>query len=86
MERPRESLRGRVGSPDRMQRLVIGLILLGLNTIGLLGDADWIRLAALGVQIELILTALAGWCLLYWSFGTNSCALASDPSDGTDRS
>ncbi len=84
MEIPQESLRGRVGSPDRIQRLVIGLILLGLNTIGLLVDPDWIRFAALGVQIELILTALAGWCPLYWSFGTHSCALASFPSDGSD--
>jgi hypothetical protein len=56
-----------------MQRLVIGLILLGLNSIGLVSDPDRIRFAALGVQLELIITALVGWCPLYWSFGTNSC-------------
>ncbi len=82
MERPQPSLRGRVGSTDRMQRLIIGLTLLGLNTIGLISDPDWIRFAALGVQIELVLTAFAGWCPLYWSFGTHSCAIASDGSDG----
>jgi hypothetical protein len=60
-----------------MQQLVIGLVLLGLNMIGMLGDPDWIRFAALGVQIELILTAVAGWCPLYWSFGANSCAVAN---------
>lgn len=82
MGRPQDSFRGRIGSPDRVQRLAVGLVLLGLNTIGLLSDPDWIRFAALGVQLELILTALAGWCPLYWSFGTNSCALADHSRDG----
>ncbi len=32
----KRSLRGRVGTPDRVQRLVIGLILMGLNVAGLM--------------------------------------------------
>lgn len=65
--------RGRVGSADRKQRIIIGLVLLGLNAVGLAKDPDWIRWAALAVQVELIGSALIGWCPLYWSFGTNSC-------------
>ena len=72
-DQPNRAVRGRVGSADRAQRLIIGLILIGLNAIGLALDPDWIRWAALGVQIELIGSALLGWCPLYWSFGTHSC-------------
>ena len=68
----RLSLRGRVGAPDRLQRLIIGLILLILNLIGMTQHVGWISLVALGVQIELIITAVAGWCPLYWSFNTHS--------------
>lgn len=36
MNDSKRSLRGRVGAPDRVQRLVIGLILMGLNVAGLM--------------------------------------------------
>ena len=67
------AMRGRVGSADRKQRILIGLILLGLNAIGLAKDPDWVRWASLLVQVELIGSALVGWCPLYWSFGAHSC-------------
>ena len=69
------SLRGRVGAPDRVQRLVIGVILMGLNVVGLVIHPEWLRWAALCVQVELVGTALIGWCPLYWSFGTHSCSM-----------
>ncbi len=75
MERPKESLRGRVGSPDRKQRLVIGLILMVLNVAGLMLHPEWVKWVALVVQVELVGTALIGWCPLYWSFGTHSCSM-----------
>jgi hypothetical protein len=70
-------MRGRVGSADRIQRIIIGVVLLGLNIIGLAKEPDWVRWASLAVQIELIGSALIGWCPLYWSFGTNSCPRGS---------
>ena len=71
MAEPR--LRGRLGSPDRTQRFMMGLVLLALNMFGLLNDPKWPQWIALGIQIELITTALMGWCPLYWSMGTHSC-------------
>ncbi len=68
-------LRGRVGSPDRVQRLVIGLLLMGLNITGLILHPEWLRWVALLVQVELVYTAMIGWCPLYWSFGTHSCSI-----------
>ena len=77
VDEPDRALRGRVGSADRIQRIVIGSILLGLNAVGLAQDPDWVRWASLVVQIELIGSALVGWCPLYWSFGANSCPKGS---------
>ena len=68
-----DSMRGRVGSSDRIQRLVIGLVLMALTIFGLARDPAWTLWVALAVQVELVSTALGGWCPLYWSFGTNSC-------------
>ena len=75
MNDSKRSLRGRVGAPDRVQRLVIGLILMGLNVAGLMLHPEWVKWAALVVQVELVGTALIGWCPLYWSFGTHSCSM-----------
>lgn len=73
MNDSKPSLRGRVGSPDRAQRLVVGLILMGLNIVGLMLHPEWLRWIALIVQVDLVGTAMIGWCPLYWSFGTHSC-------------
>ncbi|MCG8405363.1 MAG: DUF2892 domain-containing protein [Phycisphaerales bacterium] len=59
--------RGRVGSPDRVQRLIIGAILMSLNLIGLAQSPDWPKWVALVFQIELLATALLGWCPVYWA-------------------
>ena len=75
MNNSRRSLRGRVGSPDRIQRLAVGLILMGLNIVGLVLHPEWLRWIALFVQVDLVVTALIGWCPLYWSFGTHSCPM-----------
>ena len=61
-------------------------MLLGLNAIGLVNDPDWIRWTALIVQIELIFTAVVGWCPILWGFGTNTCAIGSAPGKARRRS
>jgi hypothetical protein len=74
MNDPKQALRGRVGSPDRIQRLVMGLLLMSINIAGLILHPEWLRWLSLVVQIELVGTAVMGWCPLYWSFGTHSCS------------
>ncbi len=69
------SLRGRVAGPDRVQRLTIALALMALTAHGLFTSPEWPRWVSLVIQIELLTTAIAGWCPLYWSFGTTSCRM-----------
>lgn len=55
-----------IGTPDRILRLLLGLILLGIAW----WHSSWIALAfALFTFYE----ALAGWCVLYQMLGKNSC-------------
>ena len=75
MNTSNETLRGRVGHADRVQRLVIGIALMALTIYGLVHYPEWPKWVSLAIQLELISSALAGWCPLYWSFGTNSCAV-----------
>ena len=62
-------MRGRINSADRLQRLSLGTGLLVLNAIGLAESPDWTRWAALALQLELLATAVAGWCPFYWTLG-----------------
>ena len=62
-------MRGTVGSADRAQRLVMGLLLMGLNLFGLFQSPELPKWIALALQLELVLTGLIGWCPFYWSFG-----------------
>ena len=60
-------MRGRINQADRLQRLVVGGVLILLNGFGLQESSDWTRWLALAVQLELFGTGLAGWCPFYWS-------------------
>ncbi len=62
-------MRGAINQADRLQRLVAGGLLIGLNAFGLQESPDWTRYLALVVQLELFLTGLVGWCPFYWSLG-----------------
>ena len=58
---------GRIVFPDRLQRLVIGGVLMALTVCGLMDGFGWKKAIALLLQIELLLTAMAGWCPFYWA-------------------
>ena len=58
---------GRINSSDRRQRLMIGGALMVLTVIGLVEEVEWRGLVALSLQLELLLTGLAGWCPMYWA-------------------
>lgn len=55
-----------VGGMDRMLRIVLGLVLLGLAATGTVGLWGWIGLVPLA-------TGLVGWCPPYAIFGWNTC-------------
>ena len=63
-------MKSNVGSIDRIVRIAIGLVLIGLaasGTVGLWGLIGVMPLA----------TGLVGWCPPYALFGWNTCAMKS---------
>ncbi len=61
----RLSAMGQVSDPDRVQRLFFSVCLMTLTIWGMTEQADWKHIVALTLQVELLLTALIGWCPIY---------------------
>lgn len=57
-----------IGSLDRILRVVLGLVLIGLAATGKVGVWGWIGVVPLA-------TAAIGWCPPYALFGWNTCAM-----------
>lgn len=57
-----------VGSIDRILRLVLGLVLIGLTVSGTIGLWGWLGLVLVG-------TAAIGSCPLYTLIGLNTCPM-----------
>ncbi|CUW41285.1 conserved protein of unknown function [Magnetospirillum sp. XM-1] len=55
-----------VGGIDRILRIVVGLVLIGLTLAGLIGLWGWIGVVPLA-------TAAIGWCPAYLPFGIKTC-------------
>ena len=58
---------GRIHSADRLQRLILGGLLLLINIMGMTESVDWKNWLALVLQLELLGTALVGWCPITWA-------------------
>ncbi len=56
-----------VGGIDRILRIVVGLVLIGLAATGTVGWWGWLG-------IVLLATGAIGWCPPYAIFGFNTCA------------
>ncbi len=56
-----------VGGIDRVLRIVVGLVLIGLTLAGTLGVWGWLGLVPLA-------TGAIGWCPPYAIFGWNTCS------------
>ena len=56
-----------VGGIDRILRIVVGLVLMGLAATGTVGWWGWLGLVLLG-------TGAIGWCPPYAIFGWNTCS------------
>lgn len=57
-----------VGGIDRISRIVLGLVLVGLAATGIIGWWGWLGLIAL-------LTGLVGFCPFYPLLGLSTCPL-----------
>lgn len=57
-----------VGGIDRILRIVLGLVLIGLTVSGTIGVWGWVGAVLLG-------TGLMGWCPPYAIFGFSTCSM-----------
>jgi hypothetical protein len=57
-----------VGGMERIIRIVVGLVLLGLAATGTVGWWGWLGVVPLA-------TGALGWCPPYAIFGINTCAI-----------
>ena len=57
-----------VGGIDRILRIVVGLVLIGLAATGTVGWWGWLG-------VVLLATGALGWCPPYAIFGCNTCAM-----------
>jgi len=61
-------MKANVGGIDRILRLVLGLVLIGLTLSGTIGVWGWLGLVLVG-------TAAIGFCPLYPLIGLNTCPM-----------
>jgi hypothetical protein len=59
-------MKSNVGGMDRIVRIVVGLVLIGLTLAGQIGAWGWIGLVPLA-------TGALGWCPPYSLLGINTC-------------
>jgi hypothetical protein len=57
-----------VGGTERIIRIVVGLVLLGLAATGTVGWWGWLGIVPLA-------TGALGWCPPYAIFGINTCSM-----------
>ncbi|NCN70215.1 MAG: DUF2892 domain-containing protein [Rhodoferax sp.] len=57
-----------VGGIDRISRIVLGLVLIGLTLTGNIGVWGWLGVVPLA-------TGAIGWCPPYAIFGFSTCAM-----------
>jgi hypothetical protein len=61
-------MKSNVGGIDRILRIVIGLVLIGLTVTGTIGVWGWLGIVPLA-------TGATGWCPPYAIFGWNTCSI-----------
>ncbi len=60
-------MKANVGTVDRIVRIVVGLVLIGLSAMGTIGVWGWIGVVPL-------VTGLFSFCPLYTVLGMNTCS------------
>ena len=61
-------MKANVGGVDRVLRIVLGLVLIGLAATGTVGWWGWLGIVPLA-------TGLVGWCPPYAIFGISTCKM-----------
>jgi len=61
-------MKANVGGVDRIMRIAVGLVLIGLTLAGQIGVWGWIGVVPL-------LTGIFKFCLVYELFGMNTCPI-----------
>lgn len=61
-------MKSNVGGIDRILRIVLGLVLIGLTFTGTIGVWGWLGIVPLA-------TGAIGWCPPYAIFGWNTCSM-----------
>lgn len=61
-------MKSNVGGIDRILRIVIGLVLIGLTVMGTIGAWGWLGILPL-------VTGAIGWCPPYAILGWNTCPM-----------
>ncbi|MDI1247015.1 MAG: DUF2892 domain-containing protein [Rhodoferax sp.] len=61
-------MKSNVGGIDRILRIVLGLVLIGLTLTGTIGVWGWLGVVPLA-------TGAIGWCPPYAIFGWNTCSM-----------
>lgn len=61
-------MKSNVGGIDRILRIVIGLVLIGLTVTGTIGVWGWLGIVPLA-------TGAIGWCPPYAMLGWNTCSM-----------
>ena len=61
-------MKSNVGGIDRILRIVLGLVLIGLTLTGNIGVWGWLGVVPLA-------TGAIGWCPPYAIFGWNTCSV-----------
>lgn len=61
-------MKSNVGGIDRILRIVVGLVLIGLTLMGNIGVWGWVGIVPLA-------TGAIGWCPPYAIFGWNTCSM-----------
>lgn len=61
-------MKSNVGGIDRILRIVLGLVLIGLTVTGTVGVWGWLGVVPLA-------TGAIGWCPPYAMLGWNTCSL-----------
>lgn len=61
-------MKSNVGGIDRILRIVLGLVLIGLTVTGNVGVWGWLGVVPLA-------TGAIGWCPPYAIFGFSTCAM-----------
>jgi uncharacterized membrane protein HdeD (DUF308 family) len=71
-------MRPNIGTPDRLIRLALGIVLLVAGTFAAYRVNAWLGALVVLVGAFCVLEAAYGWCALYALLGKNTCPVIAD--------